>query len=311
MRDRPTALERTLIGSVLALAVVAAPVHLRAAAPADRTELLSRAQSQLDAGQYRAAAESYAAYYEALGAQTASVAGENAVLVAVDAYRQAWDAHADRADLLAAQALLQKHIADFETAKGTATGAGVDEAKAELSWVEAKLEETKPADAAPPVEPADGPVETPEDDPTTEPVTRPDSVGPVAGGPGPIVDDPPKSEPTKPGPGPDKLGLGLTIGGAAGIAAGIFGLTYGTMYNRAVNDAANGAVPGGNVDGDFDAEAWRSDHKKVGLGLQVGGGVLLAVGGGLLTYGIVRLVRHSRDKATARRSRPRRGPAPL
>lgn len=301
MGVRPPALVRALIVSTIALALVATPVHAQTA-PGDRTELLSRAQSELDAGNFRAAAESYAAYYEALGDDRTTVAGENAVLVAADAYRQAWDAGADRADLLAARTLLQAHIGDFTAATGSDSGEGVDEAKAELSWFQDKLEQTAPAPEPAPV-PAAPPDETPTEPVTKGPTRRPDPAPP----PPPIVEDTP--EPSK--GGPDKVGLGLTIGGAASVAAGIFGLTYGSLYIRAVDDTADTAMPGVNQPANFDPEAWRDDGHKVGRGLQIGGGIVLAIGGGLLAYGIVRLVAHSRGKAAARLSRPRRAPARL
>ncbi len=306
MRAPPPAPWRALVTATLALALAGGPAAVHAA-PADRTELLGRAQSQLDAGNYRGAAESYAAYYEALGNDRTSVAGENAVLVAADAYRQAWDAHADRADLLAAQTLLQAHIAGFEAATGSASGAGVDEAKAESAWFAAKLEETAPAEPSP----AAGAVVEPSEPPREQTPPEPERVGarvePVVG-PTPITGDEPETAPSRQ---PDRVGLGLTIGGAAGVAAGIFGVTYGSLWNRSIDDTADAAVPGGNVPDDVDPEAWRSDQKKVGLGLQIGGAALLAVGSGLLTYGIIRLVRRSRPKGTARRSRPSRGLAPL
>jgi hypothetical protein len=273
--------------SVVAWAIALAPrPSLAAAAPADRERLLTDAQEHRNAGDHRAAAESYADYYRALGDDRTTTAGENAVLAATDAYRSAWKADHDRADLLASQALLQAHIADFEATRGATEGEGVDEARLELQWVREQLETSEPD--ATPVPPTT----------VAEPDPTPAQIGPERPPSDRPRDDPAKT--TAPAsPRLDRPGLALSITGGALTATGAVLLGWGGLWGPAVDRAADSAVPGSNVPMNFDSAAWASDQRKTGTRMLIAGGVLAGVGLPLLVYGVVRLVRGRRPVGTA------------
>lgn len=90
------------------------PGVVAAAAEPSPEALLVQAQRALDEGRYRDSGDRAAEAYAALPLPNrASAYGENAVLQAASAYREAWVREGDDAALLAARALLQRHVDDY------------------------------------------------------------------------------------------------------------------------------------------------------------------------------------------------------
>lgn len=88
-------------------------VVARATAPSPEA-LLEKAQRALDAGRFRESGDRAADAYGALPLpERASAYGENAVLQASAAYREAWLRDGDDEALAVARALLQRHVDDY------------------------------------------------------------------------------------------------------------------------------------------------------------------------------------------------------
>ena len=90
------------------------PGVVTAAAEPSPEALLEKAQRALDEGRYRDSGDRAAEAYAALPLPNrASAYGENAVLQAASAYREAWVREGDDEALQAARALLQRHVDDY------------------------------------------------------------------------------------------------------------------------------------------------------------------------------------------------------
>lgn len=283
-----------------------------AAAPASPLEA---AESQLESGQYGEAGASLGQYYESLSPELkASQTGEFIVMRAADAYDQAYEADGAREHLEASQALLQGFVATvgsndalaarpaerlakiremLETTEDDgAPAAGIVAAGADESLTE-DSDETAEDDASDATE-NDSTDDSTNDDAHSDPV-----------GPGLVPEDDAANGPRDDGgsravgadapPGKrDRLGLGLTIGGAAGIVVGASMIGWGVAYESAAKD--NIDERGGSSSGD---DAYLQDAKTVRNGLLIPGVALATLGTGALILGAVRLARARRNRATA------------
>lgn len=284
MRSRSRWLAATLAGS-LALAGPAA------AAPVQREDVAEKAAVHFDRGEYREAAAAYAEYYRLLGDKRTSSVGENAVLVATDARRRAFETTQDRGELTLARDLLRDHLDAFERATGSRTGKGADRAAEELARIEAALSESEPAPA--PAEPTPS-TPTPGEPAAEEPTTAPEEPARRAEPPPPA-----RTEPAGPAldrdaaPRRDVPGIALTAAGATLLAGGASLLVVGaTLPSRAGSRYDDFIADDGRTS--LSRDAYVQEARDVGNPLVIAGGIGAALGAGLLVYGIVRLVQHRR-----------------
>jgi hypothetical protein len=274
-------------------AALALPAH---AAPgeADREGVADEAAAHLDRGEFRDAAQDFAAYYRLLGDKRATTVGENSVLIAIDAYWRAWESGRDLADLHAARDLLVEHLDAVERHTGARAGKAADRAAIELLKVEATLLEAEPADPEPAAPP-------PATEPSVGPTPEPKEPSPPAAEPARVAALDPEPPRDRAAPRRDVAGIGLVAGGSVALAGGVTLLAIGGTL-----------VPRGRRQ--FDAcddcdESLRSDYlddvRAASRPYLIAGGIAAGVGVGLLAWGIVRLVRRKRhDTAAARRWMP-------
>ncbi|MCA9655057.1 MAG: hypothetical protein H6712_02545 [Myxococcales bacterium] len=135
------------------------PGIVAAAAEPSPEALLEQAQRALDEGRFRESGDRAAEAYAALPlANRASPYGENAVLQASSAYREAWVRDGDDEALEAALFLLQQHVDDYAThGEREAPAHVIDEL---LRW-ERLQERCRATDSAPEVSAPEAPVPAP------------------------------------------------------------------------------------------------------------------------------------------------------
>lgn len=124
--------------------------------------LLEQAQQAYDQGHYREAGDLAAAAYAALPlANRASPYGENAVLQAIDAYREAWLRKDDPAVLTAGRELLERHLADYtEHGRREAPGA-IQQELERMRRLEERCQTVEPQPEESEVTPTPSPPATP------------------------------------------------------------------------------------------------------------------------------------------------------
>jgi hypothetical protein len=267
------------------------PTPVWAWAPA-KDGLLREADAHRKQGEHRPAAEKYAAYWRAQDeAQRASSTGAYIVDFAVASYLAAFDASVDVADLEAARDLLREFIGDVERVHGSSDQVFAADAKVELQRVETQIEQHRPT-------PAVEPEPEPQPDAKAEPAPAP--LEPEPAPPPAIVDRPPPRQ------GPDKLGIGLVVGGSVIVLGGVGMLIAGSQYVSIARDRLREAQADAEGDDQQPDGPAYLDHARDARNLMLGLGAAVVVIGLVPTiWGAVRLAR--RSKATARLSIGPRG----
>jgi hypothetical protein len=264
---------------VVALAGGSGPGKARAASEAATPSRLEQGEAALARGEFRQAAEEFAAHYHGLPAeQRASQVGEHVVMYAADVYDKAWAQDTAIEDLEASRALLSAFLRDVESIHGTDEAELTAAARAKIEDLDAKIDEAS-AEAVPPADPV------PKPEVQKKAIRRPKTV----------------SASPHDTPGPDPLGIallasGATIaaGGIAMLAAGLAGATTrrarARIDDRCQEDGVDAAACDRAKATDearaFIADAERSDRTiafvsiaplVVGTALLIGGGVRVAL----------------------------------
>lgn len=136
----------------------------------------------------------------------------------------------------------------------------------------------------PPPEPSDAVEPEPEEaapPPSPTPRTEPD----VALDSGPVLVEP------RPPDGPDKLGIGLIVGGVLGVLGGVSMVGLGSFLYTEHQEGFDELSP------DADPDAWgdyRQRQRARGIGVLTVGSIVAAAGLGVFTYGVVRFLRAQR-----------------
>lgn len=270
------------------VALLAASLVLAAPRPAfassvfgpgeDATSLVVAADAAHEAGRLAEAADLYRRAYTAMSPEEREALGAVVVGVALDDLKATFTATSDAAYARTAGELLDMLERD-------AGGSLPDDLVTHRTWIDEALAAESAREEPPADDPTEG-VATPE-----EPAPRGDR------------------EPA----GREIAGPVLVAAGAAAAVGGIVmlavGAPLGDKAERAREDAL--ADPRFMAAAPADQELFSMQYadyvgaeKKRGTGLIAGGAVLLVVGVGVATYGVVRLVQHRRRGSTTARVQP-------
>jgi hypothetical protein len=277
------------------LLLVGMPTPASAWGPAKEAGLLREADGHRKKGEHRQAGEKYAAYYRAQPeSQRASSAGAYVVDFAVSSYLASFEASSEPADLEASKALLDEFLADVERVHGSADQPFAADAKTKRETVEAKLAELTPTSTKQPEpEPESESESESGSESGSESESESDSDPDPDPDPDPVVD-------RSPPPGPDKLGIGLVVGGSVVVLGGIGMLIGGSQYMSIAEDRlreTEAMAAGSDFQPDRDAyldNARKARNVMLGLGAAV-----VAVGLVPTIWGAVRLARHGKRNAKA------------
>lgn len=245
----------------------------------DATSLVVQADAAHEAGRLVEAADLYTRAYRAMSAEEREALGAVVVGVALEDLKATYTTTSDAAYARTAGELLDA----FESDVG---GALPDDVAAHRSWIDDALAGAEPED------------EPEVDDPTDASIT-----------PEPTPGDRGERDRS----GREIAGPVLVAVGAAAAIGGVVMLALGAPLGddaEASRDAAladprfTSASPSDQMIFQMQYEDYVDAEKKRGTGLVAGGAVLLVIGVGLATYGVVRLVKHRRAASTAARVSP-------
>ncbi len=281
---------------VVSASLLGVPLQAKAWGPAP-DGLLREADAHRKDGEHREAADKYAAYYRAqTESKRASGTGAYIIDFAVGSYLAAFEASGDVAALQACRDLLREFLGEVERVHGNAEQPFTVDARGRLEQVEAKLAEREP-------EPKSGSESEPESESESESESEPESESESESEP--VPSPAPKSVADVPPPrsGPDKLGIGLVVGGSIVVLGGVGMLIGATQYVPLARERlreSEAENEGSGMTPDRDAYLEKAvNRRNLMLGL---GAAVVAIGLVPTIWGAVRLARHGKRgaKSTAR-----------
>ncbi|MCX4243458.1 hypothetical protein [Paraliomyxa miuraensis] len=308
---------------VMALALVAGPGGAlpsswvwAAARPSKKStaefdRLMAQAEAQRNEGDHAAAARSYAAAHRSLPeGERSGLMGELAVDNALASYRAAYERDPDEMALLGEPIVLLREFLDLRTRDhqaGTAEEVPFrlqmeqERLRSELRSIRKQRKETEIIEAAEAAAALSSPPAEQEDEPRTK-KTRTKTPRTKT----------PKTKNKQPR-GSEVYDVWILVGGSVALASGVT-LLGGGLWNmaqvgkraRARRDALDQGTYSADRRSEYldDLDEWEGRWRRVGSTMAVTGSLLLAAGGGLTTWGVLRMQRHEQGRRRASLSVP-------